>query len=109
MLGYLEKGIQNPVAQGRSTKVISMIEWIRTSRLSMKNYLSLPREQAGIRPLAPRGGSHRGLELFQRAIFKNSNDDVSTETGTLSLNCFLPAPRIWSAAKFDRKCSMPLF
>jgi len=26
MLGYLEKGIQNPMAQGRSTKIISMIK-----------------------------------------------------------------------------------
>jgi len=29
------------MAQGRSTKIISMIEWIRTSRLSIKNSLSL--------------------------------------------------------------------
>ena len=29
------------MAQGRSTKIISMIKWMRTSRLSMKNYLSL--------------------------------------------------------------------
>ena len=27
------------MAQGRSTKTISMIEWIRTSRLSIKNSL----------------------------------------------------------------------
>jgi len=35
MLGYLKKIIQTPMAQGRSTKVIS----IRTSRLSIKNSL----------------------------------------------------------------------
>ena len=29
------------MAQGRSTKIITMIEWIRTSRLSIKNSLSL--------------------------------------------------------------------
>ena len=29
------------MAQGRSTKIISMIKWIRTSRLSIKNSLSL--------------------------------------------------------------------
>ena len=34
------KGIQTPMAQGRSTKIISMIEWIRTSRLSIKHSLS---------------------------------------------------------------------
>jgi len=28
------------MAQGRSTKIISMIKWIRTSRLSVKNSLS---------------------------------------------------------------------
>ena len=35
-LGFLEKGIQTPVAQGRSTKNI-MSKWIRTSRLSIKD------------------------------------------------------------------------
>ena len=38
--GYLEKGMQTTMAQGRSTKIISMIKWIRTSRLSIKNYLA---------------------------------------------------------------------
>ena len=31
------------MAQGRSTKIISMIKWIRTSRLAMKISLSLSR------------------------------------------------------------------
>ena len=39
--GYLEKGIQTPMAQGRSTKIIPTIKWIRTRRLSIKNSLSL--------------------------------------------------------------------
>ena len=39
ILGYLEKGIQNPMAQGRSTKIIWMIKQIRTNRLSIKNSL----------------------------------------------------------------------
>jgi len=43
MSDYLEKGIQTPMAQGRSTKIISMIKWSRTSRLSTKNSLSLKR------------------------------------------------------------------
>ena len=30
------EGVQPPMAQGRSTKIISMITWIRTSRLSIK-------------------------------------------------------------------------
>ena len=36
----MEKGIQTPMAQGRPTKIISMMKWIRTSRLSRKNTLS---------------------------------------------------------------------
>ena len=38
--GYLEKGMQTPMAQGRSTKIMSMIKWIRTGRSSIKNSLS---------------------------------------------------------------------
>jgi hypothetical protein len=41
MYVYLEKGIQTPMARDRSTKIILMIKWIRTSRLSIKNSLSL--------------------------------------------------------------------
>ena len=40
ILGNLKKGIQTPSAQGRSTKTISIIKWIRTSRLSMRHPLS---------------------------------------------------------------------
>ena len=40
MEGFLEKGIQTPMAQGRSTKLISMIQKIRTSRLSIDISLS---------------------------------------------------------------------
>ena len=40
MSGYLEKGIQIRMAQGRSTKIISMIKWSRTNSLSIKNSLS---------------------------------------------------------------------
>ena len=36
---HTEKRIQIPMAQGRSTKVIPMIKWIRTSRFSIKNPL----------------------------------------------------------------------
>ena len=39
--GYLEKGIQIPMAQGQSSKITSMIRWIRTSRLSIMKFLSL--------------------------------------------------------------------
>jgi len=46
MSGYLEEGIQTPMAQGRSTKVISMIWWIGTNRLSIKNSLSWQTQMA---------------------------------------------------------------
>ena len=62
--GYLEKGIQTPMAQGRST----MIKRIRTSRLSMKKALSVgctaarhrprPPPPPPLRPRAPRGTPH---------------------------------------------------
>ena len=39
MSGYLEKGIQPPMTQGRSTNIIAIIKWIRTSRLSINKSL----------------------------------------------------------------------
>ena len=36
-----KKEFKTPMAQGRSTKIITMIKWIRTIRLSIKNSLSL--------------------------------------------------------------------
>ena len=36
----LEKGGQTPMAQSRSTKIMSIIKWIRTSRLLIKKSLS---------------------------------------------------------------------
>ena len=38
-------GIQSPMAQGRSIKISSMIQWIRTKRLSIEN--SVPPPSAG--------------------------------------------------------------
>ena len=38
-LHHSKKRIQTPVPRGRSTKIISMIEWIWTSRFSTKNSL----------------------------------------------------------------------
>jgi len=46
--GYLKKGIQTLMAQGRSTKIILLIKWIRTSRLSMKKYQLWFRGEGGI-------------------------------------------------------------
>ena len=52
--------IQTLMAQGRSTKIILMIKWIRTRRLSMKNSLSLPRVGFRADTLA-RASAGRGL------------------------------------------------
>jgi len=64
------------MAQGRSTKIISMIKWIRTSRLSIKNSLStrfategFPREQPLPDPQTPNSTPHTphsGLRPFQQ-------------------------------------------
>ena len=66
MLGYMEKGIQTPMAQGLSTKIISMIKWIRTIRLSIKTSLSLSlacrRVQSG-----------RAFARFNRVAFARFN------------------------------------
>ena len=40
MYGHLGEGIQTPMAQGRSAEIISMIKWIRTTRLSINNSFS---------------------------------------------------------------------
>jgi len=54
-------GIQTPMAQGRSTKTILVIKWIRTSRLSIKNSLSAGGVQGavglGARPSNPQNGT----------------------------------------------------
>ena len=67
-------GIQTPMAQGRSTKIISMIKWIRTSRLSIKNSLSADnvpgagqRLSAGSEAVWPRPCLHVILQTLQRS------------------------------------------
>ena len=57
MEGYLEKGIQTPMAKGRSSKIVSMMKWIRTSRLSIKNSLFLGRARLGTELIDIRGPS----------------------------------------------------
>jgi len=42
-LSFLEKGIQTPMAPGRSTKIIPMMKRIRTDRLSRENSLFDPK------------------------------------------------------------------
>jgi hypothetical protein len=77
MLGYMEKGVQTSMAQCRSTAIIEMIKWIRTSRLSIKKCLSchqqpevkyLPRFSPLLIRLegSPlRGDRSREIELFE--------------------------------------------
>ena len=70
-----EKGIQTPMAQGRSTKIISMIKWIRTSRPSIKNSVSRctgPPEAAGtgerVQRLHERRGPGRQIPPDQQGV-----------------------------------------
>ena len=42
ILVYMEKMMQTPMAKSRSTKIIKMMKWIRTSTLSIKNSVSRP-------------------------------------------------------------------
>ena len=44
----MEKRMQTPMAQGRSTKIILMIKWIQTSRLPIRTFA---RQQMGARAL----------------------------------------------------------
>ena len=74
----LETGIQTPMAQGRFHEMISMIKWIRTSRLSIKNSFSL--QVSGFRILGLGSGvCHRSssyclllssLELSDTTIYE---------------------------------------
>ena len=45
------KGNSNSHGAGPVHQIISMIKWIRTSRLSIKNYLSLDRQHRGAAPV----------------------------------------------------------
>ena len=53
------------LTQGRSTQIISTIQWIRTSRLSIKNYVSSPDALWSVAPAAtnaPQGRYHAGRD-----------------------------------------------
>ena len=56
-----KSGIQTPMAQGRSTTIISMIQWTRTSRLSIKISLSLQIDQERAGRRAEADVKRRGL------------------------------------------------
>ena len=58
----LEMGIQTPMAQGRPTKIISMIRWIRTSRLPIKSSLSSLEFERSIR-IEAGGGTPEGARM----------------------------------------------
>ena len=75
------------MAQGRSTKIISMIKWIRTSRLSIKNSLSLTRPLPSkegttehvLRTFTCTPGPESGLDCLMFAIFareRSTNVDL---------------------------------
>ena len=59
-LGYVPR---SRPAQGRSTKIISIIKWIRTSRLSMKNSL----------PVAHGVSSVTRLHIWKQSAFVDNS------------------------------------
>ena len=67
------------MAQGRSTKIISMIKWIRTSRLSINNSLS-----------------RQALPLFERAL---NLLDLNASTSATRKSIILPASQTTSSVK----------
>ena len=71
--GNLEKGIETPMAQGWSTKIISKNEWVRTSRLSIKNSLSLALTAVGRRD--PIGGFREADEVAVPGRVSNTDSD----------------------------------
>ena len=65
---YMEKGIQTPMAQGRSTKTIPMIRWIHTSRLSIKISLSSTIPCTLPRAVRSWGGGPSGASLSVNSL-----------------------------------------
>ena len=83
ILGYLETGIQTLMAQCWSTKIISMIKWIRTSRLSIKNSPSTWRSAVSSPP-PPLGGteSESGVAGDGCGVSTVLGDVISTHGAT---------------------------
>ena len=89
------------MAQGRSTKIISMIRWIRTSRLSIKNSLSVQIT------LAVRGNTEdrrlvsdsliylqaRDCQVSQTAPTFPSSSEVDSLNGIIDFDDRLRVPR----------------
>jgi len=89
------------MAQGRSTKIISMVKWIRTSRLSIKHSLSLWWRGEG-KPLFPLPPStlnagtidpNNGVNRSRRVQWRHSRSDREIGWGCPQTN---PALRIAS-------------
>jgi len=90
LTGYLEKGIQTPMAQGRSTETISMIKWIRTSRLSIKNSLSLQERGISISSTALQF-EYNGIQI--NLLDTPGHEDFSEDTyRTIAVHSPSPPP-----------------
>jgi len=63
------------MAQDRSTKFITMIKWIRTSRLSIKNFLSGAGAKASKR-FAGAVQEALGAHVFRRASSAAADEEV---------------------------------
>ena len=63
MYGYLKQGSRNPMAQGRSTTIVSMIKWIRTIRSSTNNSLSDP-STSNLQPVVGQGTGISAVQIL---------------------------------------------
>ena len=83
------------MAQGRSTKTISMIKWIRTSRLSKKT-LSLREKDTMIDPLIQELKiSYFGFGVNPKSPNPNRNQNLQTQSGTTEWYQTLRSGALW--------------
>ena len=90
---FLHSQFPTPMAEGRSTKIISMIKWMRTSGLSMKHSLYLLLEGDFITPhlYRPLYGRVEGEGLVTSCL-SLSLSPLSLSLASLSLSPFSLSP-----------------
>ena len=104
-------GIQTPMAQGWSSKILSTIKWSRNSRLSIKNSLSLC--LPGLRVGGVWGTGSRNTNRFPRlsaCIVLLSAASVKSRVATLDFtrsNCKNQS-RTWSVSQVRHVLKPPL-
>ena len=101
----MDKGIQTPMAQGRSAKVISMIKRIRTSRLSIMNSLSLACQSRVIRITQPPTINPRRARIQGSQTFVPPNSRLKGLLGPVSRVIKMRSRKNHSAETSHPDCS----